>query len=99
MKDLIIHADAETELEEAIAWYEDKQKGLGLRLEQEVRKLLNSIQAAPKLGSPWGRRFRVRKVHDFPYVIYYRETSTMIWISAVAHERRRPGYWGSRKPD
>ena len=32
----------------------------------------------------------------FPYLIVYRTTSTAIQVVAVAHGRRRPGYWKTR---
>ncbi len=32
----------------------------------------------------------------FPYAVIYKENSTMIWILAVAHGHRRPGYWKER---
>jgi plasmid stabilization system protein ParE len=32
----------------------------------------------------------------FPYVIVFRETAAGVEIIAVAHGRRRPGYWRDR---
>jgi hypothetical protein len=30
--------------------------------------------------------------------VYYVELDDAIWIAAVAHQKRRPGYWTRRKP-
>jgi hypothetical protein len=32
----------------------------------------------------------------FPYLVVYREVSTGLQVIAVAHGRRRPGYWKNR---
>ena len=41
------------------------------------------------------RRVRVRR---FPYQVVYVTLDDDIVVIAVAHDRRRPGYWASRKP-
>jgi hypothetical protein len=33
---------------------------------------------------------------DFPYFVVFRETTGGLEIIAVAHGRRRPGYWRDR---
>jgi toxin ParE1/3/4 len=38
-------------------------------------------------------------VRRFPYTIFYLELAEQIWIAAVAHQRRRPGYWRNRMPE
>jgi hypothetical protein len=32
----------------------------------------------------------------FPYLVVYREDATRILVVAVAHEKRKPGYWRKR---
>jgi hypothetical protein len=34
----------------------------------------------------------------FPYTVYYLELDHSIWIAAVAHQQRRPGYWSQCRP-
>ncbi|MFB3820344.1 MAG: type II toxin-antitoxin system RelE/ParE family toxin, partial [Candidatus Methylomirabilales bacterium] len=48
-------------------------------------------------GSPAGPKQRRVVVARFPYSIVYREDAESIVIVAVAHQRRRPGYWRGRK--
>jgi hypothetical protein len=36
-------------------------------------------------------------VARFPYSIVYKEAADKIMIVAIAHQRRRPGYWRRRK--
>jgi toxin ParE1/3/4 len=42
----------------------------------------------------------VRKIHlkRFPYSIYYLELDDIIWIAAVAHQKRKRDYWAMREP-
>jgi len=55
------------------------------------------IATSPHTGSPcFGAYYWVR-LRRFPYLIYYRVvTDSLILVYAVAHARRRPGYWLGR---
>jgi plasmid stabilization system protein ParE len=44
----------------------------------------------------FGRRLRRLLVPRFPYGLLYRVEDERIFIVAVAHFSRRPGYWRSR---
>jgi len=35
-------------------------------------------------------------LEHFPFTLYYRVREDVITIVAVAHQKRRPGYWQSR---
>ena len=95
---MVFHRAARRELDDAMAWYEQRQRGLGLDLADEVERVLNRIQQDPAGGSPYKDiGYRLRFVRRFPYVIYYLELDESIWIAAVAHGKRRPGYWRRRK--
>jgi hypothetical protein len=39
------------------------------------------------------RRYLLKR---YPYAVIYRELDDLIWVVAVAHGKRRPGYWKSR---
>jgi hypothetical protein len=40
----------------------------------------------------------VSAIREAIYTIYYVELDQTIWIAAVAHQKRRPGYWSDRSP-
>jgi hypothetical protein len=44
------------------------------------------------------RGTRKRRLYHFPYTVYYVEFDESIWIVAIAHQKRRPGYWTDRVP-
>ena len=51
-------------------------------------------QAGPRFGTT---RFHYVLVRRFPYVVFYSEGADAVRIMAVAHGKRRPGYWKHRK--
>ena len=89
---------ARAELDRAIGYYERQKKGLGLDFQIEIEKAVSTIKENPQIGSPYkGNDIRYCLVHRFPYVIYYAELPHYIWVAAIAHGRRKPGYWQRRK--
>ena len=100
MKPLVIHAEAEAELDDAIGYYEAQVPGLGLDLESQVRAGLLLIQAQPQ-QRPFYKRTAMRKhlIVRFSYAIFYREYADHISVVAIAHGSRRPGYWRGRTAD
>lgn len=96
MNRIIVHSEAELELWQAVEYYETKRFGLGLDLEQEVRRAFVDIQRTPNMcpTRKYGTRYRL--LPRFPYGIYYFEYQDIIWIVAVAHTSRRPYYWRKR---
>lgn len=96
MKPIVVHSQAELELWCAVAYYEDKQRGLGLDFEEEIRHSLADIQEAPELWSKREGDIRFRLLSRFPYIIYYIELPDKIWVIAFAHTSRKPFYWRER---
>jgi len=41
--------------------------------------------------------FRHVVLRRFQYILFCQELPDVIWIAAVAHGKRRPGYWRSRE--
>lgn len=89
---------AAEELREAVGWYELHQPGLGGKLFEAVAETVQLIERHPEIGKPFSRKTATRQllVQGFPYQIVYHVTQTDITIIAVAHLKRRPGYWRGR---
>ncbi len=85
------------ELSDAIAYYEEQQVGLGLRLKNEVDLHVNWILGNSTV--PQVRRGSYRRVNlkIFPYHIAYIIREDTLWILAIAHSHRKPEYWIKRK--
>ena len=90
------HPDAERELLEAETWYRDRSEVAAQAFALEVDRAIDAIAAAPERWPvhPFGeRRFILSR---FPYSILYRMRAEEIVVLAIAHQRRRPGYWRNR---
>lgn len=100
MKHLRWHRGARTEVKIAIAYYEGKLKGLGRDFRAELEAALARVQNNPKGFSRYdGSDIRKCLLQRFPYTVFFEELDTMIWIRAIAHQKRSPGYWMDRTPD
>lgn len=94
MMPAVFHDLAKAELEETVAWYEQRRAGLGREFHLAVENAVRRICENPKAGSQYGRtRFRYLLVRRFPYVVFCSENEQLVRVIPVAHGRRRPGYW------
>lgn len=91
------HPEADVELEEATLFYESRLVGLGKSFAAEVERTVSLIREFPDAGAKVGVNRRRVLVDRFPYSIVYRRDPDSIVVVAVAHQRRRPRYWRSRK--
>jgi len=91
----LIH-EAETELREAVLYYEEQQGGLGAEFIREIRTALQMIQRAPEMWPASARGMRRYLVARFPFLVHYRVESERILVVAIAHGHRKPGYWTDR---
>jgi plasmid stabilization system protein ParE len=91
-----ILASAQTEFKEAFDFYESRQPGLGNELTLDFESAVQEILRNPTMGRRLTRDVRRWPLHQFPYALIYQIRQDSILIVAVAHFRRRPGYWRSR---
>jgi plasmid stabilization system protein ParE len=89
---------ASEELTAAVRWYERRRPGLGGEFYDAVVRTIERIQQFPEIGTLRSGRLPHRRlrVPRFPYTIAYRVRDHDIYVVAVAHNRRRPGYWKNR---
>jgi plasmid stabilization system protein ParE len=95
MRPAILH-EAEVELWDAVAYYEDKAPGLGLDFEAEIERSVDTIKRFPESCPLREDGTRRCLTHCFPYLVVYLYFHKRIWIIAIAHCKRRPGYWRDR---
>jgi toxin ParE1/3/4 len=94
---VIFHRLALREYRRAIAEYHRQDVDVAVRFIQAVEDAVARIDDNPSLGSPCFVAFRWVLVKKFKYMLYYRQlTESLSLIYAVAHHRRRPGYWLGR---
>lgn len=89
-------AEAERELDEAIAFFEGAQSDRGLRFLASFELTIATIVRYPDIGRKLRRRVRVFSMTKWPYKIVYSLERDTILVWAVAHHKRKPGYWRHR---
>ncbi len=94
---LVIVPAALDELRDAAAFYAATANvELGLAFVGEFERAVNVILANPKIGVVFRGALRRYLLRRFPYSVIYQPTAEELQIIAVAHQRRRPGYWPRR---
>jgi len=91
------HPEAQAELEDAALFYESRMDGLGNTFANEVARVISLLRRFPDAGAPAGRASRRVLLDRFPYAVVYRHAPDAIEVIALAHQRRRPGYWRARR--
>lgn len=99
---LQIHPKAENELRAAARWYEKQREGLGIEFFATVDAAMAGIETNPDRASrleTWRGEGDVRRVvlPRFPYLIVYEVIQGVIHIWSIAHSKRKPNYWKSRR--
>jgi len=99
VKPVILHADAEAELCEALEHYERQRAGLGGEFRSEFEVALERVRQNPQLYAAEDESgARYCPLRRFPSTLVYIDLEEHVWVAAVAHQRRRPGYWACRQP-
>jgi plasmid stabilization system protein ParE len=90
---------ASEEFTEAVRWYEQRRPGWGGKLFDAVTRTIERVQEHPEIGVQRSSRLPSRQllVQGFPYKVVYRVREHDVYVVAVAHTSRRPGYWKDRR--
>jgi plasmid stabilization system protein ParE len=92
-----LHPDAIADATAAYEWYAERNPSAANAFISELDNAISQIQTGPErctMHLHGTRKFLLRR---FPYGVVYRITKSAIQVIAVAHGRRRPGYWKSRR--
>lgn len=81
---------------DAVGYYSRVSSSLGVRFYREMERSLREVCSDPQrfqIFDPPARRSFSR---SFPYAIIFVDRPGYVWIVAVMHLKRRPGYWHHR---
>ena len=95
-KPLRFHPQAEQEYLTSLAWYRDRSLIAAVNFESAFEQAAERIRETPQRWPIYFRDFRKYILKQFPFSIVYQDFSSEIVVFAVAHGRRRPGYWTDR---
>ena len=66
--------------------------------EEEVRRSIDLIMRYPRISPAiGGSGVRYKVLRGFPFSLFYAAEQDLLWILAVAHHSRLPGYWKDRR--
>jgi len=96
-KEVQFHEEASAEYEAAFDWYFARSELAALKFaEEELSRAIVTITQAPQRWPHTVDGARKFLLQIFPFAVVYRELPAIIQILAIAHGRRRPGYWKKR---
>lgn len=95
MKPVRLEQRAVADLDQALAWYAERDAGVARHFLAEVKERLQQLEHTPGLGPPWPGLAGMRRLtlRGFPFWIAYEELDAAITVWAVPHHRQRPGAW------
>jgi plasmid stabilization system protein ParE len=91
-----IHPEAVTEARCAHEWYGARSVRAAEAFLAELDTGIERIRNTPEQYPKYLHGSRYYLMRRFPYLIVDRVLSTTVQVIAVAHGRRRPGYWRAR---
>lgn len=88
---------ADEPVDGAVFYAKEASPVLALQFVAEFERSVALLLASPELGALWRGRLRRLPLRRFPYGIVYRVSGDTLRIVALAHQKRRPGYWRGRQ--
>lgn len=95
----ILHPAALQELLYSGRYYAKISKRVSQHFREEVEVALEDIRRHPEQYREVKKGFRIRILKKYPFSIIYNFERGMVCVYAIAHHKRRPGYWSNRKFD
>lgn len=93
-----LHPGAQRDLDEAAAFYAaEGSPAVAARFLTEFERAARFIHANPGAGTPPTGDGRSLPTTGFPYTIIYKPVPSGIHVLVVKHDRRHPGYGGTRR--
>lgn len=96
MKALRIHELARHEANLATVWYAERSIPAARRFRDDLLAAFSSAMDSPLRHPSYLHGTRRVVLQRFPYFIVFFDWQDEVYIVAVAHSKRRPGYWKKR---
>ena len=91
-----LHPLAAEEAVAADAWYYSRNPKVAAAFRIELSAAIEGIAEAPERWPAVQGRFRRYLLRRFPFSVVYFKIGPAIEVVALAHHRRKPGYWTNR---
>jgi hypothetical protein len=96
MPNIIFHPDIEYEVKASYEWYQNQAVGLGEDFLTELETAYQMITELPDTWPKFQKGFRRFLLSKFPFSIIYQFNQKTVYVVAVMHNSRKPGYWSER---
>src|SRR5438094_9017898 len=90
------HPAAAQEAEATYDWYAERNPAAAHGFREELRQAIDAVGANPRTWPRYSNPARRYVFPRYPFSLVYILRRDDIEVIAVAHGRRRPGYWRSR---
>ncbi len=91
-----VHPEAIAEARAAAQWYRERSALAADAFLAELDRAVERIAENPETYSHYVRGTRRYLLQRFPFYLVYREAFGKLELVAIAHGRRKPGYWKKR---
>jgi len=91
-----IHPDAIQEAAAAVEWYASRSQRAAEAFTAEVDRAVEIISESPERWPAYLHATRRYLLRRFPFAVVYRVRPSVVQVLAIAHGKRRPGYWRER---
>lgn len=92
----VLHPEADEEFAEGVRYYAEINSELGQRYYDEIDRLIREAASDPQRFCQFDPPARRHFSRWFPYALIYLEEPDHLWVVAVMHMKRQPGYWKPR---
>lgn len=87
---------AEEEIRAAFHWYDERNPSVADAFRTEIFAAIDSLADDPMAWPADAEGVHHYILRRFPYTIHYEVSTSVVTVLALAHQRRRPGYWQDR---
>jgi len=88
--------DAASEMEEDRAWYRERSESAEAGFLRDLDHAIQQVSDAPAQWPRYLARTQRYVFPTYPYSLVYFVADDVIRVVAVAHDKKRPGYWRER---
>ncbi len=93
MPEIRFHPEIASEVKSSFLWYQKQANGLGDDFLDELELAYQAINELPQIWPLFQRGFRRFLLSKFPFSVIYQQHGNIIFVVAVMHNSRKPGYW------
>ena len=91
-----VHPEAVDEARAAAQWYRERSALAADAFLAELDRAVEKIVENPEMYPHYVQGTRRYLLQRFPFYLVYRQVTGKLEIVAIAHGRRKPGYWRKR---